>query len=197
MRVVGVTGPTGAGKTTALEVLGELGFETVDCDALYGELLRADGDLRRDLRAAFGEVFLPDGGLDRPALAARVFSDGRELERLNAIVYPAVRRAVEERIGSCGRPGAAVDAVNLLPSGLGALCDVTIAVTAPEDLRLRRIMDRDGLSEAAARARLAAQRPSDWYRARCTAALENRFSDPEDFRRAVRKLCESLGLFAK
>ena len=73
MTVIGITGPTGAGKTTALEVLAEMGFEVVDCDALYYELLRSDEELRRALRNAFGEVFLPDGSLDRRAVARRVF----------------------------------------------------------------------------------------------------------------------------
>ena len=81
MIVLGITGPTGAGKTTALEVLAELGFEIVDCDALYYQLLRTDEALRRSLEEAFGTVFLPDGSLDRRAVAKRVFGDPAELAR--------------------------------------------------------------------------------------------------------------------
>ena len=77
MAVIGITGPTGSGKTTALRVLTARGFRVVDCDRLYDRLLETDRDLRRGLEAAFGPVFLPDGSLDRRALAARVFSDPR------------------------------------------------------------------------------------------------------------------------
>ena len=148
MIVLGITGPTGAGKTTALEVLAELGFEIVDCDALYYRRLREDDDLRRALTEAFGAVFLPDGDLDRRALAKRVFGDRRELDRLNAIVYPVMCAAVEQKIQKCSQKGLAIDAVNLVESGLGELCDLTVAVTAASEVRLGRIMARDGLSGA-------------------------------------------------
>ena len=131
MTVIGLTGPTGAGKTTALEALEELGFQAVDCDRLYDELLRTSPALREAIAAAFGDVFLPDGGLDRPGLARRVFADQRELERLNAIVYPAVSAAVEEKIRRCTQRGLVIDAINLLESGMGRLCDLTVALTAP------------------------------------------------------------------
>ena len=92
MMVFGLTGPSGAGKTTALTALRRLGFDVVDCDALYHELLRRDEALRQVLRDTFGaETFLPDGRLDRKWLAARVFSDAGELKKLNNIVYSLVR----------------------------------------------------------------------------------------------------------
>ena len=73
MTVIGITGPTGAGKTTALAVLETLGFEIVDCDALYYQRLREDRSLRQELERVFGAVFLPDGSLDRRALRAKVW----------------------------------------------------------------------------------------------------------------------------
>ena len=97
MTVIGITGPTGAGKTTALRVLAEMGFETVDCDRLYYQRLREDQSLRQALEDAFGPVFLPGGELDRKRLAARVFGSRRELARLDDIVNPAMRAAVEKR----------------------------------------------------------------------------------------------------
>lgn len=147
MTVIGLTGPTGAGKTTALEVLAGFGFEIVDCDALYYHLLRTDGELRQKLANAFGPVFLPDGELNRRALAGRVFSDKKELDKLNAIVFPAMSAAVEQKIRKCSQKGLVIDAVNLIESGMGELCAATVAVTAPPALRLKRIMARDGLPE--------------------------------------------------
>ena len=153
MTVIGITGPTGSGKTTALAALERRGFEVVDCDALYYRLLQTSAALRRDLEAAFGPVFLPDGSLDRRTLAARVFGDPEELERLNKVVYPAVYAAVEQKIRNCTRKGVAIDAINLVESGIGRLCQVTVAVTADPAVRLARIMARDGLDRRRAQAR--------------------------------------------
>ena len=186
MMIIGITGPTGAGKTTALEVLGSMGFEIVDCDALYYELLRTSLPLRRALEDAFGPVFLPDGQLDRRALAARVFTAPEELQRLNGIVFPAVRGAVEEKIFHSSQKRLAIDAVNLVESGIGALCGATVAVTAAPEVRLRRIMARDGLSEDQAGARIAAQKPDSYYRALCSHVVENRTEDRPAFERQVR-----------
>ena len=192
MTIIGITGPTGAGKTTALTALAELGFEIVDCDALYYRRLREDDDLRRALTEAFGAVFLPDGDLDRRALAKRVFGDRRELDRLNAIVYPVMCAAVEQKIQKCSQKGLAIDAVNLVESGLGELCDLTVAVTAASEVRLGRIMARDGLSGEQARARIAAQKPESYYREHCALLVENRGEDREVFKRQMGDLFKDL-----
>ncbi len=192
MTVIGITGPTGSGKTTALRVLARRGFEIVDCDALYYALLREDESLRRALTDAFGDVFLPDGSLNRPALAARVFGDAGELDRLNRIVFPAVYAAVAKKITDCSQTGLAIDAINLVESGLGRLCAVTVAVTAPPEIRLRRIMARDGLSEERARARINAQRFDGWYRRHCTFLLENRAESRAAFEALMEEFFEGL-----
>ena len=195
MTVLGLTGPTGAGKTTALEVLRRMDFQVIDCDALYYRLLREDPALRQALRDAFGEVFLPDGSLDRRGLAARVFGDSRELKRLNAIVYPAMCTAVGQILQKCAqnrRKGVAIDAVNLVESGLGELCAATVAVTAPPELRLGRIMARDGLTEEQAQARIAAQKPDGWYRKHCTFLLENRAESKAAFEALMEEFFEGV-----
>ncbi len=192
MLTIGLTGPTGSGKTTALRVLERRGFTGIDCDRVYDGLLLTSDELRESLTAAFGTVFLPDGTLDRKALAARIFGDSGELRKLNAIVYPAVRGAVEERLRLCPEPGAVVDAVNLIPSGLGKLCDVTVAVTAPPQVRLRRIMARDGLDEERARARLSAQKPDSYYRRHCAFLLSNESESAAQFERLADEFFDTL-----
>lgn len=192
MTVIGITGPTGAGKTTALTVLAERDFEIVDCDALYYHLLRTDRALRQALADAFGPVFLPDGSLDRRALAKRVFGSERELEKLNGIVFPAVSAAVEQKIRKCSQKGLAIDAINLVESGMGDLCGATVAVTAPPSIRLKRIMDRDGLTEEQARARIDAQKSEAWYREHCTFLLENREEDRDACLALMRKFFDSI-----
>ena len=181
MTVIGITGPTGSGKTTALTALERLGFQVVDCDALYYQLLARDQNLRQGIREAFGQVFLPDGQLDRRALGDIVFGNPAALDKLNALVYPAVSAAVKQKIENCTKKGLVIDAINLIESGLGDLCDWTVALTAAPDVRMKRIMARDGISEERAKARIAAQKPDKFYRRNCTFLLENRAGSKAEF----------------
>lgn len=181
MTVIGITGPTGSGKTTALAALERLGFQVVDCDALYYQLLARDQNLRQGIREAFGQVFLPDGQLDRRALGDIVFGNPAALDKLNGLVYPAVSAAVKQKIENCTKKGLVIDAINLIESGLGDLCDWTVALTAAPDIRMKRIMARDGISEERAKARIAAQKPDKFYRRNCTFLLENRAGSKAEF----------------
>ena len=185
MTVIGITGPTGSGKTTALAALERLGFQVVDCDALYYQILDRDQTLRDGIRQAFGQVFLPDGKLDRPALGNIVFGNPAALDKLNALVYPAMSAAVGQIIEKCTKKGLVIDAINLIESGLGRLCDWTVALTAAPDIRLKRIMARDGISEEWARARIAAQKPDKFYRKNCTFLLENKAGSRAEFDRLI------------
>ena len=194
MVTIGITGPTGCGKTTLLQEIAARGGEIVDCDALYYELLKTDPDLKAALEHAFGEVFLPDGSLDRPKLASLVFSSADRLAKLNEIVFFHVGRAVETRkvqAEAKGTPIFAIDAINLLESGMGALCDATVCVLAPKDVRMQRIMARDDLTEPAARARIDVQKPDDFYRANCRYTLQNT-QTLEAFRESSRRLLNDI-----
>ena len=177
MIVIGITGPTGAGKTTVLNVLRELGGAVVDCDAGYHELLRSEGPMRDELRARFGaEIFDENGDLRRKELGAIVFGDAGALADLDAITHRHIIEEVERRAAQAraeGRPAVALDAIALLESGLGERCDVTVAVTAPEDIRVGRIMAREGIPEEYARSRVNAQKPDSWFEERCGYPLRN------------------------
>jgi len=192
MTVIGITGPTGAGKTTALRQLEKLGFQVVDCDRIYHDLLRTDEELRGALKSAFGDVFLADGGLDRKALAAVVFSDSRQLQRLDRIVHPAVCAEVEKVLDRCTGRGVAIDAINLIESGLGELCDMTIAITAEPSVRMKRIMARDGITQEQAQARINAQKPDKFYRKNCTFLLENRAGSMAAFEKLIGEFFEDI-----
>jgi len=192
MMVIGITGPTGSGKTTALEVLKTMDACVVDCDALYYDLLRRDESLRQALKGAFGEIFLPDGELDRQKLGKLVFGNQKELNRLNAIVYPAVTAAVEQILHQSDAPVGVIDAINLLESGMGELCDWTVAITAPRDVRIRRIMARDRISEEYAVRRVDAQKPDSYYKKRCSFLLENRAGSQKEFSGLIREFFADL-----
>ena len=189
--VVGITGPTGAGKTSALRALEQLGGCVLDCDAIYHEMLRTDAALRGAITNAFGNVFSPDGQLDRQKLGTLVFGDSAQLERLNAIIYTHLPRELARRMALSPAPIIGVDAINLVESGLSRLCDRTLAVIAPAEDRVHRIMVRDNISEHYARLRAAAQKDDDFYRSHCTDVLVNTSATPEVFQ------AEALSFFRK
>ena len=195
MLTIGITGQTGCGKTALLRRIEARGGCGVDCDALYYDLLRTDGALRAALTDAFGDVFLPNGTLDRKKLGGLVFSDPAQLDILNRIVYFHVRRAVETiraEKKACGCALFAVDAINLIQSGLASLCDVTVGVTAPQEVRLARIMARDGIERQYALLRIRAQEPEGYFRAHCTYILENGEISQEEFQIQAEALLDKI-----
>ena len=188
--IVGLTGGTGAGKTSALAALEDLGSTVLDCDAVYHQMLRTDPALREAITAAFGPVFCPDGSLDRQKLGTLVFSDHAALDRLNAIVYEYLPPELLRR--AQGHTLVGLDAISLMESGLGRLCACTVAVLAPAEDRVRRIMARDGISEDYARLRISAQQPDAFYRERCSHILENNYATPAQFRDQARIFFRSM-----
>ena len=153
----------------------------LDCDAIYHEMLRIDNDLRGAITAAFGDVFTPDGQLDRQKLGTLVFGDAAQLDKLNAIIYDQLPRELERRMALSPAPIVGIDAINLVESGLAKLCDRTLAVIAPAEDRVRRIMARDGITAEYARLRVAAQKDDDFYRTHCTDVLVNTSATPGAF----------------
>jgi len=195
MTIIGITGPTGAGKTTALNELEKLGGAVIDCDAVYHELLNRDLALQNELEKAFGPMKDEQGTFDRKKLGAVVFKDPAALERLNAIAWPYIGRAVDERLEQArqqGRPCAAVDGITLIESGLGARCDATVAVLAPVEERIRRICLREGITEEYARTRVSAQKQDDYFRANCDHILMNDCARAEDFAHRASSLFQQL-----
>ena len=183
--VIGFTGPTGAGKTSALRALERLGGLVLDCDAVYHDLLRTDSTLRDAITGAFGQVFAPDGTLDRQRLGTVVFSDPAALDTLNRIIYARLPRELLRRMDESSAPVVGIDAINLVESGLCRLCRRTVAVLAPSEQRVRRIMARDGIPEEYARLRVQAQKEDEFYRTHCTDTLFNDCADAAAFEDAA------------
>ena len=148
LTVIGITGGTGCGKTTALNVLRAKGAMILDCDEIYHALTVSSEPMRRELTARFGPVYQGDT-LDRKALAAIVFSDPAALLDLNAITHRYVVDELTRRLREYAINGgtlAAIDAIGLLEIEYGKKTAFNVAVTAPTEERVRRLMQREGIS---------------------------------------------------
>ena len=189
--IIGITGGTGSGKTTLLELIRQQGGIVLDCDAIYHQLLHRDTALLDAIEARFPGV-VEAGKLNRKKLGAIVFSDPRALEDLNAITHGAVKQEVLRRL-QVGPKLAAIDAIALFEGDLAPLCQVTVAVTAPEEVRVARLMARDGIDAEAAQARIAAQLPQEVFVSRCDYHLENTGTQSQ-FREKCLAFFQELGI---
>lgn len=193
MSVIGLTGPSGCGKTTALRELEKRGALAIDCDAVYHELLESDAGLIAALDDAFPGT-VRDGAVDRGALGRIVFASPDKLRLLNEITHGAVKREVEKRLRDWAMRGgtlAAIDAVELISSGVSGRCGAVIGVLADRERRIARITARDGITRDSAEARIDAQRPDSYYEANCTHILLNN-ADEESFHKAFSRLLKEI-----
>lgn len=187
--IIGITGGTGCGKTTLLEVVRELGGVGLDCDRIYHELLETDPTLLTRIARRFPGT-VEQGTLQRKKLGSLVFADPAALEDLNRITH----QAVYSKVAALLTPPpdlAAIDAIALFESGLYKLCRVTVAVTAPREARLQRIMARDGVTREYALQRVRAQQDDAFFTQRCDYTLEND-SDSIAFRKKCLAFCRTL-----
>ena len=194
MKTIGITGGTGAGKTTVLRYLESLGAVVIDCDAVYHQLLISSTEMKRELTEQFGDI-LTGGVVDRKRLGAVVFGNEEALQRLNEITHTYVYRQVLEilrREKRQGRQIAAIDAILLIESGLGDLCNRVVGVIAPRERRLARIMRRDAIDVDYANARINAQKPDDFFIQNCDMILENDYDDLEAFYEVCKEFLDCL-----
>ena len=190
--VLGITGGTGAGKSTALAVLRKLGAVVLDCDRVYHEMLSENVEMQKAISNAFPGVFRSDGTLNRKKLGQEVFMKKEQLEKLNSLVYRFLVPEIQRLIQEAGDSVCAIDAINLLESGLDIICDRTVAITSPTELRVRRIMARDNITEQYARMRITAQKPDEYYRGKCSCELNNDADTAEEFQRAAERFFKRL-----
>lgn len=167
MKIIGLTGLTGAGKSTVAFKLMAYGCYHIDADKVAREVINSDENVKNKLKKQFGDdVINGDGTVNRPILASRAFADEESTEALNAITHPTVTEKIREIIDEkkdLGYSGIIIDAIALFESGEDKFCDFTVAVTAPEDIRLERIMARDKISCEKALERIKAQKDESFF----------------------------------
>lgn len=168
--VVGLTGPSGAGKGLVVKRFAAHGFCVIDADRVAREVVRpGEATLIRLTEAFGGEILLPDGTLNRRGLAAIAFASRENTDRLNAIMHGEIRRRMLARADACRAAHINVifDAPQLFEAGMEDACDCCVAVTAPLELRVKRLVQRDGLTEEEIRRRAARQHEDSFFIRRC------------------------------
>ena len=172
---VGLTGMSGAGKTTACEVFADAGFHVIDCDKAARDVVQPGRPALTAISAYFGnEVLDRGGGLDRRRLGSIVFADSAALKALDDIIYPYITYSIIFTMIGSGRKLFLLDAPTLFESGADKLCDTVVCVTAEREKCTQRIMARDSLTRAQAEARLSSQHGAEFYITRsCYSAVNN------------------------
>lgn len=189
MFIIGITGGTGAGKTTALDVLSEMGALIIDCDAVYHGLTANSTEMLSEINTRFPGVVV-DGVLQRKELGKIVFDDFEALQDLNAITHKYVKLEVRRLIDNWDANGgkiAAIDAIALNESGLGEMCNFTVAVIAPAEKRAKRIMAREGIDYEYAMKRIKAQKNDIYFIEENTYSLINDFDTKAEFENNCRE----------
>ncbi len=189
--IIGITGGTGCGKSTALDVIRQMGGTVLDCDAIYHALLQSDSDLISAISRQFPGT-VENGMLHRKKLGQIVFADRAALEKLNRITHEAVKREVCRRLQEPAEL-IAIDAIALFEVGLSELCDVTVAVTAPYEQRVSRLINRESISEAYAKLRIDAQPSQEEFIRLCDYHIAND-GTKEQFRDKCLAFLANLGI---
>lgn len=175
-KVIGLTGPTGAGKSTVAHLFAQQGCYIIDCDKIARDVTDDCVDCLKDLCYAFGSDILSEQGtLNRSLLAHRAFSNQEQTQKLNRITHPYILKEIHSLIKAYQQKNAkavVLDAPLLFEAGLQHDCDKTIAVLAPQQIRLNRVIERDHISKEQVLLRMCVQPQDEFYLSRSDIILD-------------------------
>lgn len=195
MKIIGIVGGSGAGKSVLCNALEKRGIPTLDTDKTAREVVEKGKPCLKKLASEFGKEILDENGeLIRKKLAEIAFSDRKRHEALNTITHKYIVEEVKRWLYEMDMRGCnavSIDAPMLFESGLDKICDVKIAVVAPEEMRIKRIILRDGIDENAAKKRIKSQKSEAELRELCDIVIEND-GTPEEFTKKAEVLSEKL-----
>lgn len=196
MTLIGLTGMSGAGKTTVCGFFAESGVEIIDCDIISREVVKGGSLCLTELCRVFSLGILTDGELDRRRLAGIVFSDSDALKQLNDTIYPYICYAVYKRARALytrGKRVALLDAPTLFESGSDDFCDVIVSVVCDRELSVSRITERDKITAEEAENRLNSQKCADYFRGASDYCIENN-GDTDELKRSVLRILDRVGV---
>ena len=194
MKILGLTGGSGTGKSAACTAFARLGCGVIDADATYRTLCNTCEPMLKEIQNVFGDVFSTDGKVDRKKLGTIVFADAQKLQQLNAITHPYIRQAARDAFAAYSKRGCLLciyDAPVLFEGQMETLCDKTCAVLAARNTRIARIVARDAITEEYAALRIDAQKDDAFYRERCDYVVQND-ADLDTLYTQVRKIYEDM-----
>ena len=196
MKIIGLTGLTGAGKSTVAQKLMAYGCYHIDADKVAREVINNNENVKNKLKERFGsDVINADGTTNRPLLASRAFANEESTNALNSITHPAVIEEIKSIIKDMeedGYRGVIIDAIALFESGLDALCDFNVTVIAPKEIRLERIIKRDNITEEKALERINAQKDESFFTSKADFVLWN--YPPYDINVEIKPITLQIGL---
>lgn len=197
--IIGLTGQTGAGKSTVRDILKGKGAAVIDADSVAHDITDNNIDCIYDIVSRFSCLVLDEKGkINRKALGKRVFSDPKELMALNKIVFPYILDAIEHKVLGCIAEGAeniVIDGATVIESGCSKMCDHMVSVVAEEETRLTRIIKRDGITKNDAEKRVRAQKPEEFYVSNSDFVIRND-STPAELERGVNTVLKNMVLAA-
>lgn len=174
VKVIGLTGMSGAGKSTACNLFKSEGFDIIDCDKICRDIVRKGESCLNEIAASFGSgVLTEEGEYNRREVGRIIFGDSEKRLMLNGIMYPYVSYIVINRILEARSSFAVIDAPTLFESGIDDICDIIVSITADRETLIERIMNRDNTSRELAENRLKSQQTIDFYKSRSDYVIDN------------------------
>lgn len=172
--IIGLTGGSGTGKSSACAFFEEKGFVVIDLDKVSRKVCQKGEKCLDEIASVFGNgVIDKDGNLKRRVLGDIVFSDAKKLEMLNSVTHKYIIEETKKIIAENSGRDIVLDAPLLFEAGLDSLCTVTLCILSSRENRIKRIVKRDNISEKSAEARISSQQSDDYYSSRCSICIHN------------------------
>jgi len=196
-RRIGITGGSGSGKGYVCGLLKEMGYACIDTDSVVHTLYSTNVDCLNDLRNEFGDEIFENGAVVRPRLANIVFFDAEKLKKLNSIVHKYVILEcdrISEELFKNGHKAVFIDAPQLYEAGMDKTLDAVIAVIAPKEVRFKRIIERDSISESQALSRINNQHSDDFFIENADFIINNASSSENELKNRLKEIISQLSI---